>query len=617
MIEYITAGARVCDPQQRNLHRALGVREWVLRSHRGAAHRATLRRKIDVVLGMLALFQFLPLASFAADLTGKSSDSTSQASPAGVAVVAAQSIEPAALQPRLERGKDLYVRNCFVCHQFNGQGIPGVFPPLAKSDILAGNLERAIKAVVEGISGEIVVLGRKYNGAMPPVALNDEDVADVFTYVLNNWGNAGGAISPAVVKDVRSRSAFPTFEKLQQFSAYPPLPSPPEGFNLREVVRLPQRGVRLTSDGAGRLLYMLTEDGDVFRVEIETGQTRQILWPKNYLITRGKDVGGLTFRTVGMTMDKEKRLYIVGNQQDISKPPVQNHVTIYRTTAFADGDPVDPKPWFWTNYPGSPAYIHAAEEIAFGPDGFLYVGNGARTDGGQLGADSTWYGGGETPITACIWRLDPKLENPPIEVFARGIRNAYGFCWNDKGEMIATENGPDADPEEELNLIERGRHYGFPYTFSNWKKKAYPHTPDAPAGLEFTLPIPNIGPDGGFNGKPIYTFDPHSCPGGIAYLGEDFPEGYRGTFLLARFGNFITSVKESSGYDVLQAKLRRNAEGKYEAEVHTVLAPLGRPIDVHVSGKGKVYVLEYSRPTDRKGSYALPGRILELSTKPN
>ncbi len=564
--------------------------------------------------GLLVLTQLLVLVSRAAPPIVSSPGTPP---PTAVAEVTAQPITAAELEPRAERGRDLFIKTCFVCHQFNGAGIPGATPPLAKSDFLTGNLERAIKALAEGLSGEIVVLGKKYNSAMPPQLLTDEDVADVLTYILNSWGNPGGGISAAQVKTVRSRSAFPTFEKLQQACAYPPVPAPAEGFTVRELVRTPARGVRLTSDGTGKILYMLTENGEVFRVETEAGQTRQVLWPKNYLILRGKDVGGLTFKTVGMAMDKEKRLYIVGNQQDISKPPVQNHVTIYRTTAFSEsGDPVDPKPWFTTNYPGSPAYIHAAEQIAFGPDGFLYVGNGARTDGGQTGTDSTWYGGGETPITACIWRLDPTVENPPIDIFARGIRNAYGFCWNDKGEMFATENGPDADPEEELNLIERGRHYGFPYTFANWKKKAYVHTPDAPAGLEFTPPIPNIGPDGGFEGKPIYTFDPHSVPAGIAYLGDDFPESFRGNFLLARFGNFIGSVKESSGYDILRIKLRKNAEGKYEAEVHTFLAPLGRPIDVHVSGKGKVYILEYSRATDRKGSYALPGRILELTAKP-
>jgi len=317
-----------------------------------------------------------------------------------------------------------------------------------------------------------------------------------------------------------------------------------------------------------------------------------------------------------MTMDSQKRLYIASNQQNNAQKPPQNIVTIYRTTTTADGDPAEPKPWFQTNYPGSPAYIHAVENVAFGPDGFLYAGNGGRTDGGQISTDPNWYGGGETPLTACMWRIDPKLEPPALEVYARGLRNAYGFCWNDRGEMFATENGPDADAPEELNLIERGRHYGFPYTFADWTKKAYDHTPEPPPGLKFTLPIPNLGPDGGFDGQPMYTFDPHSGPGGIVFLGNDFPAGYRGTFLLTRFGNFIRSPKENSGFDVLQARLNRNAEGTYEAHIYTVLAALGRPLDLHLSGSGKVYICEYSRATNSSGSYGPSGRILELAVKP-
>jgi len=123
---------------------------------------------------------FIALLSFAAEPTGT-----------------LQPIAPIQLQARLDRGKDLYLRNCLICHQSNGQGVPGAFPPLARSDFLKGNLERSIKAVVEGLSGEVAVLGRKYNGSMPPVAIADEDVADVFTYVLNNWGNAGDAVSCA------------------------------------------------------------------------------------------------------------------------------------------------------------------------------------------------------------------------------------------------------------------------------------------------------------------------------------------------------------------------------------------------------------------------------------
>ena len=252
----------------------------------------------------LAVFSLLTISAPAIESADKPSTPAPQ--PSSIEIKP-QQISSAELSPRLERGRDLYVKNCFVCHQFNGAGIPGVFPPLAKSDVVATNLELAIKAVVEGLAGEIIVNGKKYNGAMPPVAINDEEVADVFTYILNSWGNPGGAVSSAIVADVRSRTRFKTFEKLQLASTYAPLPSPPDGFDLREVVRLPARGVRLTSDGEGKVLYMLTEDGDVFRVETDTGLTRQILWPKKYLIMRGKDVGGLTFKTVGMTMDKQKR----------------------------------------------------------------------------------------------------------------------------------------------------------------------------------------------------------------------------------------------------------------------------------------------------------------------
>ena len=516
---------------------------------------------------------------------------------------------------QIERGRQLYLKNCFICHQFNGQGIAALYPPLVKSDFLMSDRERAIRIGCEGLSGEIVVNGAKFDGVMPPVVLNDQEVADVITYVRNSWGNQSRGITADEVKTIRAKTQFPTLEALQQASTFPPLPKPPDLFALREVARMPNNGVRLASDGDGHVLYVLCANGDVYRVVTASSEIRQVLWGKQYLEHRPDDIGPPVF-VLGMTMDQEKRLYIASNQLNGEKKPVQNIVTIYRTTRTVNGDPVDPKPWFQTSYPGSPAYLHAVENIAFGPDGFLYVGNGARTDGGQTGGDTNYFQGGETPVTACMWRIDPRAEKPDFEIYARGIRNAYGFCWNDKGEMFATENGPDADAPEELNLIEKGRHYGFPYTFANWgTRKAYPFTADPPPGLDFTSPIANLGPDGGFNGEPMFTFDPHSSPGGIVWLGDDFPEGWRGTMLLTRFGNFLKTPKDNVGYDVLQARVQKNSKGIYEAKVTTVLAPLGRPIDLHLSGKGKIYVCEYSRATNSAASYSLPGRIIELSVK--
>lgn len=86
----------------------------------------------------------------------------------------------------------------------NGQGLAGVYPPLAKSDFLAKNTKRAIDIVMNGIDGEIIVNGKIYNLDMPAQKqLNDQQVADVLNFVRNSWGNKGKAISVTEVKVAR------------------------------------------------------------------------------------------------------------------------------------------------------------------------------------------------------------------------------------------------------------------------------------------------------------------------------------------------------------------------------------------------------------------------------
>lgn len=106
-------------------------------------------------------------------------------------------------QERVELGKAVFDNNCAACHQPNGTGIPKAFPPLAKSDYLNEDPTRAIKAILHGLSGKITVNGETYDSVMPAVALNDEQVANVVTYVLNSWGNKGGEVTPDQVKAAR------------------------------------------------------------------------------------------------------------------------------------------------------------------------------------------------------------------------------------------------------------------------------------------------------------------------------------------------------------------------------------------------------------------------------
>ncbi len=107
-----------------------------------------------------------------------------------------------AKEVRIEKGKQVYMQNCFACHLPSGEGMAGVFPPLAKSDFLQADRERAIRIVLKGLSGPVTVNGQTYNGVMPPQGevLNPEQIADVLTYVTNSWGNSA---EPFTVDEVR------------------------------------------------------------------------------------------------------------------------------------------------------------------------------------------------------------------------------------------------------------------------------------------------------------------------------------------------------------------------------------------------------------------------------
>jgi nitrite reductase (NO-forming) len=87
-----------------------------------------------------------------------------------------------------------------------GEGLPAVFPPLAKSDFLKADKDRAIKIVLKGLSGPITVNGKPFNNLMPPQEFSDDQVADVLTYVMNTWGNDFGQVSSTEVKRVRNEN---------------------------------------------------------------------------------------------------------------------------------------------------------------------------------------------------------------------------------------------------------------------------------------------------------------------------------------------------------------------------------------------------------------------------
>ncbi len=105
-------------------------------------------------------------------------------------------------------GKSVFSTTCTVCHQPNGEGLPNVFPPLVKSDFLNRNKDAAINAVLNGLSGEVTINGKKYNGIMPPQNLNNKQIAAVLTYVYSQWGNSGKIITEDHVATQRGKKVL-------------------------------------------------------------------------------------------------------------------------------------------------------------------------------------------------------------------------------------------------------------------------------------------------------------------------------------------------------------------------------------------------------------------------
>jgi nitrite reductase (NO-forming) len=113
-------------------------------------------------------------------------------------------------EQQIKAGEARFTGTCSVCHQANGQGLPNVFPPLARSDFLMADKQRAIGIVLNGLTGKVTVNGGEFNSVMPPMSqLNDDELANILTYVRNSWGNSGETVTADEVQQVRASTKRP------------------------------------------------------------------------------------------------------------------------------------------------------------------------------------------------------------------------------------------------------------------------------------------------------------------------------------------------------------------------------------------------------------------------
>src|SRR5262249_40252684 len=166
------------------------------------------------IYGLAVFFGGAYLGRYSGDFTGNGLDylggaprvARTGAGPGGGAEQTAE-LTPA------ERGAKIYSANCATCHQANGLGVGGQYPPLAGSDIVNGGARRHVMIVLKGLQGPVTVKGQLYGSAvMQPwdKTLNDKKVADVVTYERSAWDNKGAPVTAEGVAALRKELAART-----------------------------------------------------------------------------------------------------------------------------------------------------------------------------------------------------------------------------------------------------------------------------------------------------------------------------------------------------------------------------------------------------------------------
>ena len=351
----------------------------------------------------------------------------------------------------------------------------------------------------------------------------------VLTLLLTACGGGGGPEPTATPTEVPTSTPTSTV-------AIPDTPPAaeielPEGFTayvVAEGLAVPTSIAR-SPDGA---LYVSQLGDPVFR--LEDGDGDGVFEEMVTYVSGFSDINGIAFPPQG-------DLYVSS----------RGRVSVVRD---ADGDTVSDA--IEEIISGLPNGRHQNNGLAFGPDGKLYITNGSTCNECNEADESS----------ATILQANP--DGSDLRVYGRGLRNSYDLVFDPQGRLWVTDNGsdPPCNTIDELNLIEQGSDYGWPYQ---------------PACDSFQSGIPPVG-DLGLN----------TASTGIDYYdGAQFPAQYRGNLFIALWGN-LPFAPAPAGHILVRAIIDETPDGP-RATVEEFGTGFENPIDVLVDGDGTLLVLDF------------------------
>lgn len=319
----------------------------------------------------------------------------------------------------------------------------------------------------------------------------------------------------------------------------------PEGFKAEYFAIVEGTNPNVITFGPDGSLYVATMQGDIWKIDPDGKQVEKYF---SGLLSPA----GLAF------LPDSNRLYVSSRVVDL------NEGGEAQVAFIEDGvltQVIGGLPCCYTFY-------HSANGIAFGPDGYGYVGVGARADHGEiLSGPNAGQQDELHPLEASILRFSP--DGTEVEVYARGLRNPYDIAWDGDGRLFASDNDPDFGPPEIFHLVEPGGEHGYP-----WYDCAgcFPKPDDV-----------EIVP-------PVQTFVPHAAPTGVTtYLDDEWPGMYNSVFL-ALWSAFPGAQK-----------IVRMAPGGEQAT--DFLTGLAAPIDMTVGPDGNLYVVDWATGIIYRVSY--------------